>query len=253
MAAPSPAAWMSLITRRGWRSPPRTPPVRPRISPPVTVMTPTENPIVEEDRDGQNPREHQRKNRTEEEGEGADEKSKETGATCDATKASPADSSANEGGARDERGERNTPGTVTSAPYGDRTSNPSTDGATESDPSQAEIRGKIRALFKKPSLTDPASRRFDVERLVYMLHKAEKNERDGWDADVSDKKKQKTLKKQVEPPERKELRKARSVNKATTQNQRPVVKDAPASKEAREEGLDATGPKGREISESESR
>jgi murein DD-endopeptidase MepM/ murein hydrolase activator NlpD len=104
------------------------------------------NPVVEEDRDGQNPPEYQRKNRTKEEGEGTDEKSKETGATGDATKASPADSSANEGGARDERGERTTPGTVTSAPYGDRTFNPSTDGATESDPSQAEIREDPRPL-----------------------------------------------------------------------------------------------------------
>jgi hypothetical protein len=216
----------------------------------VTVTTPRPNPVVEEDRDGQNPPEHQRKNRTEKEGEGTGEKSKETGATGDATKASPADSSANEGGARDERGERTTPGTVTSAPYADRTFNPSTDEATESDPSQAEIRGKIRALFKKPSRTDPASRRSDVERLVYMLHKAEKNERDGRDAGVSDKKKQK---KQVEPPKRKELRKARSVNEATTQNQGPVVGNAPASKEDREESLDATGPKGRELSESGSR
>ena len=89
-----------------------------------------------------------------------------------------------------------------------------------------------------------------MERLVYMLHKAEKNERDGRDAGVSDKKKQK---KQVEPPKRKELRKARSVNEATTQNQGPVVGNAPASKEDREESLDATGPKGRELSESGSR
>ena len=66
---------------------------------------------------------------------------------------------------------------------------------------------KIRAHFKKPSRTDPASRRSEVERLVYMLHKAEKNQRDGRDAGVSDKKKQKKPKKQVYPPERKELRK----------------------------------------------
>jgi hypothetical protein len=112
---------------------------------------------------------------------------------------------------------------------------------------------KIRAHFKKPSRTDPASRRSEVERLVYMLHKAEKNQRDGRDAGVSDKKKQKKPRKQVEPPKRKELRKARSVNEATTQNQGPVVGDAPASKEDREESLDATGPKGRELSESGSR
>jgi hypothetical protein len=86
-----------------------------------------------------------------------------------------------------------------------------------------------------------------VEGLVYMLHKAEKNERDGRDAGVSDKKKQK---KQVEPLERKGFRKARSVGEATTQNPRPVVGDAPATKKDREESPDATGPKGRELFES---
>jgi hypothetical protein len=89
-----------------------------------------------------------------------------------------------------------------------------------------------------------------VEGLVYMLHKAEKNERDGRDAGVSDKKKQKKQKKQVEPLERKGFRKARSVGEATTQNPRPVVGDAPATKKDREESPDATGPKGRELFES---
>ncbi len=211
------------------------------------------SPIVEQNRDGQNPPEHERKNRTEEEGEGTDEKSKETGATGDTTKASPADSPAKEGGAGDERGERTTPGTVASVPYGDRTPNPSTDRATKSEPSQAEIRGKIRALVKDPLPTDPASRRSYVSALMNMLHKAEKNERNGRDAGVPDKKKQKKPKKRVEPPERKELRKARTVGEATIQNLRPVVGDGPASKKDREESPDATGPKGRELSESGSR
>ena len=92
-----------------------------------------------------------------------------------------------------------------------------------------------------------------MEGLVYMHHKAENNERDGRDAGVSDKNKQKKPKKQVEPPGRKELRKARFVGEATTQNPRPVVGDAPASKEDREESPDAIGSKGRELSESGSR
>ncbi len=83
-----------------------------------------------------------------------------------------------------------------------------------------------------------------------MRHRAEKNERDGRDAGVLDKKKPK---KQVEPPERKELRKALSVGEATTQNPRFVVGDASASKEDREESPDAIGSKGRELSESGSR
>jgi collagen type III alpha len=205
------------------------------------------SPIVEQNRDGQNPPEHERKNRTEEEGEGTDEKSKETGATGDATKASPAESSAKEDGAGDEVDEGPASDVTAPAPDGASTSGPSTGEVTKSEPSQAEIRSKIRALVKGPSRTDLASRRSDVEGLVYMLHKAEKNERDGRDAGVSDKKKQK---KQVEPLERKGFRKARSVGEATTQNPRPVVGDAPATKKDREESPDATGPKGRELFES---
>ena len=79
-----------------------------------------------------------------------------------------------------------------------------------------------------------------------MLRKAEKNERDGRDAGVPDKKKQtdkekqKNPKKPSEPPERKEPRKVRSIREATNQNSRPVAKDAPAPKKDREKSLDAT-------------
>ena len=216
------------------------------------------SPVVEQKRDGQNPPEHERKNRTEQESEGTDEKSKETGAADDAKKTSPDGSSEKEGGAGDERGERTTPGTVTPTPDGDRTSDPSTDGATESDPSQAEIRGKIWALLKDPSPTDPASRRSDVAGLVDMLHKAEKNERDGRDAGEPEKKQldkeeQKKPKKQAKTPERKEFRKVRSLRETTIKNPPPVAKDALAPKKDREKSPDATGPKGRKLSESGSR
>jgi murein DD-endopeptidase MepM/ murein hydrolase activator NlpD len=221
------------------------------------------NPIVEENRDGQNPPEHQRKNRTEEEGEGTDEKSKETGATGESRRASPAGSSAKEDGAGDERGERSTPDAVMPTSDGDRTSSPSTHAVTESGSSQAEIWAKIRALLKDPSPPDRASRRSYVSAFMDMLRKAEKknkrDERDGRDAGAPDKKKQtdkekqKTLKKPPDPPERKEPRKVRSIREATNQNSRPVAKDAPAPKKDREKSLDATWPKGRKLSEGGSR
>lgn len=217
------------------------------------------SPVVEQNRDGQNPPEPKRKNRTEEKSERMNEKSKETGATGEKTKASPAGSSAKEDGAGDERGERSTPGAVPPAPHGDRTSGPSTDAVTESGPSQAEIRAKTLPLPKVPSPQDPASRRSYVLALKDMLRKAEKNERDGRDAGAPDKKKQtdkvkqKNPKKSPEPPERKEPRKARSVREATDQKLRPVAKEAPAPKKDREKSPDATEPKGRKLSESGSR
>lgn len=227
------------------------------------------SPIAEQNRDGQNPSEPERKMRTEDKSERTTEKSKETGATGDEKKVSPAGSSAKEDGAGDERSERSTPGTVMSAPDGDRTSGSSTAAATESDPPQAEIRTKIRALLTDPSLPDPASppdltsRRSYVSAFMDMLRKAEKknkrDERDGRDAGAPDKKKQtdkekqKTLKKPPDPPERKEPRKVRSIREATNQNSRPVAKDAPAPKKDREKSLDATWPKGRKLSEGGSR
>jgi hypothetical protein len=189
--------------------------------------------------------------------------------TGDEKKASPAGSSAKEDGAGDERSERSTPGTVMPAPDGDRTSGSSTAAATESDPPQAEIRTKIRALLTDPSLPDPASppdltsRRSYVSAFMDMLRKAQKknkrDERDGRYAGAPDKKKQtdkekqKTLKKPPDPPERKEPRKVRSIREATNQNSRPVAKDAPAPKKDRERSLDATWPKGRKLSEGGSR
>jgi len=222
------------------------------------------SPVVERNRDGQNPPEPERENRTEEKSERMNEKRKETGATGDATKVSPAGRSAKEDGAGDERGERSTPDAALSAPDGDRTSGPSAgasvDISTESGPSQAETRAKIKPLLKDPSLPDPAPRRSYVSAFMDMLRKAEKkNERDGRDAGAPDKKKQtdkekqKNPKKPPEPPERKEPRKARSVPEATSQNPRPVAKDAPAPKKDREKSPDTTEPKGRKLSGSESR
>ncbi|MCA1716497.1 MAG: peptidoglycan DD-metalloendopeptidase family protein [Actinobacteria bacterium] len=215
------------------------------------------SPVAEQNRDGQNPPEPERENRTEEKSERTDEKNQETGATDDATKASPAGSSAKEDGAGDERGERSTPGAASPAPDGDRTSGPSTDAVTETDASQAETWAKIRTLLKDPSPPDPASRRSYVSALMEVLRKAEKkNEHDGRNAGAPDKKKQadeekqKNPKQSPEPPERKEPRKARSVREATSQNPRPVVKEAPAPKTDREESPDATEPKGRKLSES---
>ena len=103
------------------------------------------SPIAEQNRDGQNTSEPERKKRTEEKSERTIEKSKETDVTGDETKASPAGSSA-----KDERSERSTPAAVTPAPDGDRTLGPSTDAVAESAPSQPEIRTKIRALLKDP-------------------------------------------------------------------------------------------------------
>ena len=211
-------------------------------------------PVVEQYRDGQNPPEHERKNRTKEVGEGTDEKSKETGATGEARRASPTGSSAKEGGAGDETGERPAPG-------GDLTSGPSTDETTESEPShsQAEIRGKIRTLLKNSSPPGSASRRSYAPVLVDMLRKAKKNERDGWDASSPDKKKQMDKEKQKnpnkppEPPKRKEPRKARLISGTTSQTPRPVVKYVPTPKKDRKESLDATETKGRKLSESGSR
>ena len=223
------------------------------------------SPVVEQNRDGQNPPEPEREDQTEEKSERTNEKSKETGATGDETKASPAGSSAKEEGARDERSESPKPDAVAQpAPNVDRASGSSagasTDTSTEDAPSQAEIRAKIRALLKDPSPPDPASRRSQVSALTDMLRKAEKkNERDGRDTRASDKKKQpekekqKNPKKPPEPPERKELRKARPAPEATTQGPRPVVEDDPAPKEDREESPDATEPEERKSSESESR
>jgi hypothetical protein len=199
------------------------------------------SPVVEQNRDGQNPPEPERKKRTEEKSERTTEKSKETGATGDEKKASPACSSEKDDEGGDERSESLTSDVVTPAPDGDRTSDLSTDTFTASDPSQAEI----RALLTDPSPPDPALRRSHVSALMDMLRKAEKNEGDGRDTDAPDKKqtdkvKQKTQKKPPEPPERKEHRKARSVREATNQNPRPVAKDAPVSKKDREKSLDAT-------------
>jgi hypothetical protein len=197
------------------------------------------SPVVEQNRDGQNPPEHERKNRTKEVGEGTDEKSKETGATGESRRASPAGSSAKEDGAGDESGERSAPGVVRAAPGGDLTSGPSTDETTESEPSQAEIRGKIRTLLKNSSPSDSASRRSYAPVLVDMLRKAKKNERDGWNASSPDKKKQmdkekqKNPKKPPEPPKRKEPRKARLISGTTSQVPRPVVKYVPTPKKDR--------------------
>ena len=95
-------------------------------------------PVVEQYRDGQNPPEHERKNRTKEVGEGTDEKSKETGATGEARRASPTGSSAKEGGAGDETGERPAPG-------GDLTTGPSTDETTETSPRTRKRRFGVRS------------------------------------------------------------------------------------------------------------
>jgi hypothetical protein len=180
---------------------------------------------VEQNRDGQNPPEPERKKRTEEKSERTTEKSKETGATGDEKKASPASSAEKDDKGGDERSESFTAGAVTPAPDVDRTSDLSTGTFTESDPSQAEI----RALLTNPSPPDPASRRSHVSALMDMLCKAEKNERDGRDAGAPDKKKQtdkekqKYTKKSPKPPERKEPRKARFVREATSKDPRPVV------------------------------
>jgi collagen type III alpha len=197
----------------------------------------------------QNHPEPERKKRTEGESEGTNEKSKETGASGDEKKASRAGSSAKEDVAGDERRERSTPGAVTPAPDVDRTSGPSSVATIESRSSQAET----QALPTNPSLPDPDSRRSYVSTLVDMLRKAETNERDGQDAGAPDKKKQKNTKKSSEPPERKEPRKARSVREATSQDPRPIAKDAPASKKDQKESSEATEPKGRKLSESGSR
>jgi hypothetical protein len=197
--------------------------------------------IVEQNRDGQNTSKPERKKRTEEKSEKTTEKSKETGATGDEKKASPACSSEKDDEGGDERSESFTSGSVTPAPDGDRRSDLSTDTFTASDPSQAEI----QALLTDPSPPDPVARRSHVSALMDVLRKAEKNEGDGWDTDAPDKKKQtdkekqKTLKKPPETPERKEPRKARSVCKATNQNPRPVAKDAPAPKKDRKKSLNA--------------
>jgi hypothetical protein len=153
---------------------------------------------------------------------------------------SPADSSGKEDGAGDELDER-------FAPDVDSTFGPSTDVASESNPSQAEIRGEIRILLEDTSRTDPASRQSYIVGLVDMLHEAEKNERDGRDTGVTNKQKQK---KRAEPPERKELRKDRSVRETTRQDLRRVFKDAPAQKTDRERSPVTIRPERRETSES---
>jgi collagen type III alpha len=216
------------------------------------------SPVGEQNQDGQNPPESERENRTKEKSEGTvkkSKKSKETGTTGDVKRASPAGSSADEDGAGYERGERSTPGTDTPAPDGDRISGPSTDKATESEPSQAEIRGEIRTLLKDHSPTDPASRRSHLPALVDMLRKEEVNERDGRDAGVPGKKQQdkEKQKKQAEPTERKELRKTRSFRETSSQNPRLVVDEPPAPKKGRKERPDAAEPEGRKLSESGSR
>lgn len=219
------------------------------------------SPVVEQNRDDQDPPEHEHKKPTEEKSEGTDDKSKKskkTGATGDAERASPAGSSAKEDVARAERDESSTPSTVTLAPDVDRTSVPSTDGDTKSDPSQAQIRGKRRTLLKDPSPTDPTSRRSYIAGFADMLRKAKKNERDGRNTGASEKKqlnkeKQKKPKKRADSPERKELRNARSFRETKFQSPRPIVKNSPAPKKDREESPEATESKGRKLSEGGSR
>ena len=218
------------------------------------------SPVVEQNRDDQDPPEHEHKKPTGEKSEWTDDKSKKskkTGATGDAERASPAGSSAKEDVAGAERDESSTPGTVTLAQHVERTSVPSTDGDTESDPSQAQILGKSRTILEDSS-TDPASRRSYVVGLVDMLRKAKNNERDGRDTGASEKKqlnkeKQKKPKKRADSSERKELRNARSFRETRFQSARPIVKNSPAPKKDREESPDATEPKGRKLSEGGSR
>ena len=218
------------------------------------------SPVVEQNWDGQNPPEPERKNRTEEKSKKTNKKTKEIGVTGDETDASPASRSAKEDGAGDERGESSTPDAAPPAPDGDRTSGPSTDPVTESVPSQAETRAEIQPLPKVSFPPDLASHQLPALTLMDMLRKAEKkSERDGWDAGASnkkkqtDKEKQKNPKKSPESPERKEPRKARSVREATNQNPQPVAKDAPAPKKDRKKSPDATETKGRKLPESGSR
>ena len=213
-------------------------------------------PVSEQNRDGQNTSDPERKKRTEEKSERVTGKSKETGATGDETKASPAGSSEKDDKGGDKRSESFTAGAVTPAPDADRTFSLSTGTFTERGPSQAENRAKIRALLTDPSLPGPALRRSHVSALMGMLRKAEKNERGGQDTDAPDKKKQtakekqKTLKKSPELTEQKEPRKARSVPEAMSHNPRPAVKNAPTPKKDREESPDTTEHKGRKLSES---